>query len=545
MTPQAGTADFQPSAKPILADLFLTALARDPAHVYAIFPDQTATLGEVHAQAEAMAKGMVALGLEQGDHVGILMPNCLDFIVAHTAVQLAGGISILLNARYRSHELDYAVGFSDCRMLITTNRFDDAINYGEILETTFPALSGASGGARLDLANAPKLERIVSMGPSPAAHAMSEDDLGQAGADVDEPALTGQRAGLADTDTALMIFTSGTTSQPKACEITHAGVQRSWDIFNDTVGFRPGEKVWTAMPFFHSGGIGLLTGMLTAGGSLASAPLFEPDTVIDMVEGHRIEHVYPGFHILAAPLMDSPRYSAEAWSFVRSMPCIGPRGTLERLQNALPPGAPILSIFGMSEGAGLVTLSGYDDPLDVRMERSGTPLAGIDVRIGDPETGEFLGPFQTGEILFRGGGALRRYYKNPEATAATIRPDGFVRTGDLGNLDEAGRLKFEGRIKDMLKVGGENVAAAEVESYLSTHPAVADVQVVGRPDDRLGEAPVAFVELRAGQSVEPETLIEHCRGKIARYKIPSEIRFVTEWPMSATKIQKYKLKELL
>ncbi len=510
-----------------------------------MFPDETATLAQLAARATAFARGLIGLGLKPGEHVAILMPNCMDYIVAHFGIQLAGGVGVLLNARYRSHELEFAVAFSESRILVTTTAFEPEVDYRRTLVETYPDLAHAEAGVPLDLARAPLLGQIVSFGPVawPAAFAVA--DMTARAAGVGDDQLRAARAWQDREGTAVLYFTSGTTSRPKACEITGAGLQRSWSIFTRTADLRAGEMVWVPMPFFHSGGVGLMAGLLADGAGIASAARFDPESVLDMIEGHRIEHLYPGFHLLAAPVIEHPRFSAERFDFLRTVVVIGPLGTIRRLEARLPPGVPALNLYGLSEGSGLVTLSRRDAPADLRVTRAGPALPGVEVMIADPATGDALPAGRDGEILFRGGGALRGYFRQPEATAATIRPDGFVRTGDVGNLAADGTLAYVGRLKDMLRIGGENVAAAEIESFLSGHDAVANVQVVGRPDDRLGEVPVAFVELRHGAAASAAELIGFCTGRIARFKVPAEVRFVTEWPMSATKIQKFKLKELL
>ncbi len=230
---------------------------------------------------------------------------------------------------------------------------------------------------------------------------------------------------------------------------------------------------------------------------------------------------------------------------MRTVLNVAPPETEELIQSMLPGGATLLNDFGMTEAAGMVTFTPVSDPDHLRFHTNGLPFPGLELRITGDDGTTVLGAGADGEIQFRGPNALRSYLDDPDATAATILDGGWVRTGDRGRLDETGHLIYVGRIKEILKVGGENVAPAEVEALLSTHPAVAMAQVVGRPDPKYGEVPVAFVELMPGRTASTEELIDHCRGQVANFKLPREIRFVTEWPMSATKIQKFKLRELL
>ena len=207
-------------------------------------------------------------------------------------------------------------------------------------------------------------------------------------------------------------------------------------------------------------------------------------------------------------------------------------------------GAPVVTMFGMTESSGGITWSAPDDPYEKRMETGGLPLRGTQVRVVDPETDEDLPFGGRGEILVRGPGLFERYLNDPEKTEEAMR-GGWFHTGDLGKLDPDGRLTFLGRLKDMLKVGGENVAAVEIEAHLGTHPDALVVQVVGVPDPKYLEVPAAFVERVPGRTPTEEELLEHCRGKIASFKVPRYIRFVEEWPMSGTKIQKFRLREEL
>jgi fatty-acyl-CoA synthase len=533
---------------PTLAELLHSKAASLPGEVFAVFPRDSITYGELWLRASALAKGLIAKGLRPGAHVAILMPNCLDFLLAHFAVQLAGGISILLNARSKQQEITYAVSHCDAEFLFTTDAFDEHVNFSSLLEDVFPELraTGATGKpGRLQLAAAARLAHIVLFGDKHWPSALTTAALIEAGREVADEPLTLSRAAQADDQTAVMIYTSGTTADPKACELTHAGLQRSWAMYTDAVKLSVGQKVWDPMPFFHSGGIGLMTGIMAVGGTIVSTAHFDPEIIVDLVIRHRIEHLYPGFHLLALPVLQSPRYKRDEFNFVQTMVVIGPLGTTRMIQNMLPSHAVVLNLFGMSEGSGLVTLTPPDAPLERRLTTSGRASGTIEVRITSTETGEVVPAGAHGELQFRGGGAFRAYYKDAKATQATILAGGWVRTGDLATLDADGWLYYLGRLKDVLKVGGENVAAAEIESFLSGHPAVKFVQVIGKPDKRLGEVPVAFVERNAGVDLKAQELIDFCVGKIARYKIPSDVIFVTQWPMSSTKIQKFKLRELL
>jgi len=355
-----------------------------------------------------------------------------------------------------------------------------------------------------------------------------------------------RRLNAVDPDsTAVIIYTSGTTAAPKGCELTHSGIEYSWFTYADVVGLHAGDKVWMPMPFFHTGGVGPMTVILARGAAFMTQPHLEPGEAVALIREHEINHLYPGFPQLSLAVIQHPDYSRERFGFVRSLLNVGPPAMQHAIQEALPEHARLLNLFGMSEGSGIVTFTPFDAPIAVRAVTSGKPPAHTEIRIVDPEEGGLCGVDEPGEIQFRGPGAFRGYYRAPEITVQTKIDGGWVRTGDRGKLDGEGWLHFLGRLKDMLKVGGENVAALEIESFLSQHRDVKMVQVIGAPDDRLGEVPVAFVERVRGGTVAAEDLITMCQGELAKWKIPRDVVFVSEWPMSATKVQKYRLRGLL
>jgi fatty-acyl-CoA synthase len=532
-----------PSALPTLAVLLEQQAGRLPGNVFAVFPEVSITYGELYARARELAKGLIAHGVRPGTPVALFMPNCLDFLLAQYAVQLAGGVAVLLNARYKQHELRQVIAHCDAEILMTTDAIDAHVNLTDVLYETFSELRDARADSALQLADAPRLKKLVLFGKKRLPSALAAEALIAAGRALPDSSLA--QIGRDAEGTAVIIYTSGTTSAPKGCELSHAGLQRSWSIYTRAVGLAAGEKVWDPMPFFHSGGIGLMTGIMACGATIVSSPHFDAEVIVNLILEHRVEHLYPGFHLMALPVITSARYDAAAFDFVRSMVVIGPLGTLRKIQTLLPPHAPVMNLFGMSEASGLVTLTPPDAPEEQRLTTSGRELPGIEVRVVHPESLEAIPAGVVGEIQFRGGGAFRAYYKEPIATRNTILPGGWVRTGDMGRLDGDGWLHFDGRYKELLRVGGENFAAAEVESFLSAHPAVKYVQVVGKPDERLGEVPVAFIECNEGCRATQAEIIDFCAGKIAKFKIPRQVVFVTQWPMSSTKIQKFKLREMI
>ena len=527
------------------ATLLKRQTAQTPDAPFGIFPDSILTFAQVDSAATEVAKGLIALGVRPGDHVATLMPNHADWLAAYFGILYAGATIVALNARYKRQELAYTIGHSDARLLITTDAIGDHVDFAALLSEVLPGLSGAADPGSLKLDCAPLLKSVVLFGSSVRPGFLSRADLAGLGCDIADEVVSDAIDAVAAEDAAAIIYTSGTTANPKGCVLSHAGLQRSWYTFAEAVDLSKGDKVWMPMPFFHTGGIGPMTAILSRGAAFFTQARLDPNEAVDLIEQHRVDHLYSGFPQLSLAVLDHPGYDRKRFDFVRSMLNVGPPAMQERIQGLLPDGAVLLNLFGMTEGSGIVTFTPPDSPLEVRAVTSGRPPAHTEVRIVDAESGEICEAGAPGEIQFRGGGALKCYYKDLEATAAAILADGWVRTGDRGKIDEAGWLHFLGRLKDMLKVGGENVAAAEIEFFLNQHPEVKMVQVIAGADDRMGEVPVAFVERSPGGTVAADELIGMCQGQLARWKIPAEVIFVTEWPMSATKVKKFELREML
>ncbi|MBY8825633.1 class I adenylate-forming enzyme family protein [Sphingomonas colocasiae] len=511
---------------------------------YAHFPDRSISYGALHAAAMRWARAFHAAGIRAGDHVATLMPNCADWLPVYYGALGAGAAVVALNARYKRQELAYTLGHSRSRILVTTNDFAEHVDYEPLLRDVLPDFEGQTP---FDLRTeaAPDLRAVVMCGdgpagPFPAAHAFL-----QRGESVDAADVAAEATLRRIDDTAAIIYTSGTTSNPKGCELSHRALQSCWSTFSNIVDLGADESVWLPMPFFHTGGIGPMTTILARGAALVSQPHFDPDILLELIERHRVNHLYSGFPQLSFPVLEHPRFDRIRFTHVRTMLNVGPAAMQMRAQQLLPENATLLNLFGMTEGSGIVTFTPIDAPLEIRARSSGLPPPHSDVRIVDPDTLATCADGVAGEIQFRGPGAFTRYYRDPDATNATIIEDGWVRTGDRGEIGPDGHLLFLGRIKDILKVGGENVGAVEIEAFLQTIPEIQLAQVIGMPDDRMGEVPIAFVERRPGMEIGQDEIIAACQGQLARWKIPRRILFVSEWPMSATKVQKFRLKELL
>lgn len=514
-----------------------------PARRFMVFPGQEVTYGEFRHRVFAVAKGLIAHGTQVGDHIALLMPNCVDGAVVMLAAHAVGAIAVPINARYKRSELAHVIGHCEARLLFTTDLVSDYVDFAVLIWDALPELTTTPAGARTHLSNAPRLETIVMTGARAPHPSISLSQLIEAGQAVPDELVQARAEAVTSKDVAYLLYTSGTTAAPKACELTHGAIVRSWGAYAEAIGMSADSSVWTPCPFFHVGGIGPITSALIAGGTVLSQIHFTPDAALELILSYRCEHLFPAFPQLTLGILRAPAYDARQLSFVKTVLNVAPPETQRLIQDMLPAGAVLLTDFGMTEGSGMITLTAPDAPVAQRLGSNGKPLPGIEVRI--VADGQVLPVGTQGEIQFRGVNAFRSYFKDVAATRSTIDLQGWIRTGDRGWVDASGDLHFTGRIKDILKVGGENVAPSEIEAHLSRHPAVKLAQVIGRPDARYGEVPVAFVELLPNAHCEPAELIRHCVGQLANFKVPREVRFVSEWPMSATKIQKFRLRELL
>ncbi len=527
-----------------MGDLLLRSAERHPGKEALIFPHARFTYRELADRAVRAARGLAALGVRRGDHVGLLMPNCPEFVFAFFGAQLLGAVAVPLNTRYRSRELAYVIENADLAVLLTSDIVDEAVDFVERLSEALPALPAAPDAGALELAEAPRLRSVVLIGDKEPPGLLPRARFDALAATVDEGEVLAARAHVRVRDVGLMLFTSGTTANPKGCLLTHESVVRVWTSAAHTLQITGDDRVWDALPMFHMSCLGPMIFCFNLGGTLISMLHFEPGAALEQIRGERATWLYSVFPPIVMALIKHPGFDGSELA-VRGLLNVAPPDTLRMIQDAFEPARQVGGHFGMTECAGAITCTPWETPAEKRVWTCGPPLPGVEVRVVDPETGEALGQEVRGELQIRGYGCFEGYHKDPEKTAATFTGEGWLRSGDAGLVDRDGMITYLGRIKDMLKVGGENVAPSEIESHLSTHPAVKLVQVVGAPDERLEEVAAAFIEVVPGHDLSEEEAIGYCEGRIASFKVPRYVRFVTqaEWPMSATKIQKFRLQE--
>lgn len=509
------------------------------------FPDREAiimherrlTNADVLREAERHAAALARLGIGRDDHVGILMANCLEYLLLFYGCALLGARPVHLNSRYKREDLRYVIADSDIRILFTSAKQREHTDYAQMLRDIYPELAGWRFGEPLHIAAAPRLQQVFDLHTGGTTQWGHEAQLYPA----DLTPLPRLPA-IDPEDIGLMMYTSGTTAHPKACLLSHRAIEGAGHALAERWRMTEQDRFWDPLPFFHMSTMLPLAACRASGACFIAQEHFDAGASVREIVHERATILFPSFPTVTNALFEHPTFDAKEMAAVRIVNNVGPPELLRRYA-ALLPAATHVSAYGLTEAGGVIAFHAPDDPPEMLAETSGKAFDGIEVRIVDPDTLQTLPTGARGEIWIRGPTNFSGYYKDAEKTAQTVMPDGFLRSGDLGSLEPSGHIRYLGRIKDMLKVGGENVAAIEIESWLCTHPAVKVAQIIGVADARLQEVAAAFIELREGATVTPQELIRYCKGKIASYKIPRYVQFVTEWPMSATKIQKFRLRD--
>jgi acyl-CoA synthetase (AMP-forming)/AMP-acid ligase II len=497
------------------------------------------TYAELHAVVGRAARAFIGLGLRPGDRVAVWAPNLTEWIVAALGAQSVGGVLVPLNTRYKGEEAAYILRKSGARILCTVDEFL-GVRFLDLLRSA-AGPAGSSG----PVANLDALTDVVLLSGEPDAAAQTWEAFLALGEKIEEDEVRNRVAAVQPDDLCDILFTSGTTGHPKGVMTTHAQALRSTRCWIEAVGLRTDDCYLIVNPFFHV--FGYRSGWLA---SMLVGATIHPETVLDIprvlaqVETKRIT-VLPGPPTLYQSILAHPDLDRFDLSSLRlgitgaaSIPIELVRRAHERLGfESFGTG------YGLTENSGTATMTRPDDDFETVATTSGRPIANVELVIVDAD-GEPLPPGSPGEILLRGPNVMRGYWDDPEATAEAVDRDGWLHTGDVGVLDEAGNLKVTDRIKDMLIVGGFNVYPAEVEGVLTSHPAVVHVAVIGVPDERLGEVARAYVVRAPGDQTTGAELIEWARERLANFKVPRSVEFVGELPMTPSgKVQKHLLRQ--
>lgn len=509
-----------------------------------VFAGERWTFAEMDREVDRIAWGLMGSGIKAGEKVGLWFTNRPEYIFLLFAVTKIGAIAVPLNTRYRTQDIRYCVRQSDCTALIYAEK-SGPIDYGRMVEDAIgEARQGPDG--RFDSGGFPMLKRLIVVGPRTFTLAAGLEGLVGAAGPIDHDQLRDRALAVEPDDVAMIVYTSGTTGEAKGVMLTHAGVrlciQRSviWGTNRE-------DRQLHYLPLFHLYALGFVTiPSVALGVCQILMETFDGEAALRLIEAERATIIH-GFDPHYRDIIAAQERTNLDISSLRmgSFPS-GPDNCIPIIQEANAKLCPIYPSFGMTETWSGITAGFLDCSLEQRAEASGFPLPGVEVKIVDPETGNEQMPLTQGEILVRSFSLMRGYYRMPEETAKVLDNEGFLHTGDAGYLRPDGYIRFTGRYKDMLKVGGENVAPAEVELLLSELPGVADVAVVGYPDLRLQEVAAAFVILAPNaEPISLDVIANHCRGRVASFKIPRQLFVVDDFPMTPSgKIQKGKLRDL-
>ncbi len=490
--------------------------------------DVTLSFTDLAGAAAEAGRAFVAAGVEPGDRVAVWSPNVHEWIVALLGLQSAGAVLVPVNTRYKGAEAAYLLQASRARALVAVNGF---------LGNDFLAM--------LDGHDLPHLEhRIVLRGDVPAGATSWSDFLATAD-EVPAADLDARVAALGADDVADIIFTSGTTGNPKGVVCTHGQTLRGFADWAAIVGLRRDDRYLVINPFFHSFGYKAgIVAALTVGATLVPQAVFDIPQAAANVARHRITAlpgppaIYQTF--LNHPDLDRSQLATLRLAVTGAAPV--PVELLERMERELG-FETVVTAYGLTETCGIVSVCRPDDPPETISASSGRAIPGVEVRVVDDEGAE-VPRGEPGEIVVRGYNVMRGYFEDPERTAETIDGDGWLHTGDIGVMDERGYVKITDRTKDMFIVGGFNAYPAEIENLLLAHPDLAQVAVVGVPDERLGEVGVAFVVPTAGAAPDPEAIVAWAREHMANYKAPRQVVVLEALPMNASnKVLKYQLRD--
>ncbi len=520
--------------------------ATTPDREYIVYSDRDLrfTWKEFNKRVDEAALGFLAIGVKKGDHVGIWAQNVPEWLTYMYACAKIGAVFVTVNTNYKQHELEYLVENSDMHTLCITDGTWDS-NYIDMVYTMLPELKECQRG-QLKSNRFPMMRNVVYIGQEKFRGMYNTAELLLLGSHMDMETLEIIKKTVDTHDVMMMQYTSGTTGFPKGVMLSHFNLANNGFLTGEHMKFTDKDKLCVCVPLFHCFGVTLATtNCLTHGCTQVMVERFDPLVVLASIHKERCTALY-GVPTMFIAELNHPMFDMFDMSSLRTGIMAGalcPIELMKRVSDKMF--MSITSVYGLTESSPGMTQTRIDDTFEVRTQTVGRPYEFTEVVVLNPETGEECPDDVQGEICCRGYLVMKGYYKNPQATAEVIDKNGFLHSGDIGYRDSEGNYRITGRIKDMIIRGGENIYPREVEEYLYHLEGVKDVQVVGVASEKYGEEVGAFIILHEGVTVDEQTVIDFCRGKIARHKIPKFIFFIKEFPMTGSgKIQKFKLREM-
>ena len=502
------------------------------------------TFADLKEKVDQCAAGLLAMGLEPGDRIGIWSPNNSEWAVTQFATAKAGLILVNINPAYRLAELEYALNKVGCKALVTAAAFKTS-DYLGMLRTLAPELDQATPGD-LHAEKLPSLRSVVQLGGGDESGMYSFSDLMALGGQTERHKL-GVLAGKLQFDDPINIqFTSGTTGLPKGATLTHHNILNNGYFVGGAQKLGEQDRICIPVPLYHCFGMvmGNLASITRGATMVYPGEAFEPDSVLQTVQDEKCTTLY-GVPTMFIAELEHPEFKSFDLSSLRTgimagSPC--PVEVMRRVVDEMNM-SEVTIAYGMTETSPVSFQTSTDDPLDKRVSTVGRIQPHVEVKVVDAD-GRIVAPGENGELCTRGYSVMLGYWDDEERTAEAIDEAGWMHTGDLATIDAEGYCNIVGRIKDMVIRGGENVYPREIEEFLYRNPKIEDVQVVGVPDVKYGEELCAWVKLRKGESADEQEIKEFCRGQIAHYKIPRYVKFVDEFPMTVTgKVQKFMMRE--
>lgn len=526
---------------------FEAQVERLPDHEFLVYPDRDLrfSFSQFDQRVNQLAKGLLAIGIGKGDHVGIWATNVPDWTTFMFATAKIGAVLVTINTHYRSFELEYLIRQADLKALVLIDGFRDH-DYLKTINELVPELSSCRRG-NLKSEKFPVLKNVIFIGQEKHRGLFNTRELMLLGDQYDDSELNAIKSSLSPHDVINMQYTSGTTGFPKGVMLSHYNILNNGYYIGERQKFSEADRLCLPVPLFHCFGCVLgVMAALTHGTTLVPIEVFDPLLVLAAVQKEKCTAIYgvPTMFIaeLDHPMFDMFDLRSLRTGIMAGSPC--PKETMRQVMEKMHC-RDITIAYGLTEASPVITQTRTDDSIDQRVGTVGAVLPEIEVKLVDPETGNPVAIGERGELCCRGYNIMKGYYNMPEQTAEAIDADGWLHSGDQAEVDEDGYFRITGRIKDMIIRGGENIYPREIEEFLYTMDGVLDVQVVGIPDEKYGEVVGAFIIRKEGADITEADVIDFTRSRIAPYKKPKHVFFLDSYPMTASgKVQKYKLRDI-